>query len=340
VDCRRIHPARFSTSQFRLAFPESHTSAIPGRSGGPGLSAKKLRVLMAEGSPSGTAQTLHEIFPEPENALELTVVSTVATLLSTIRIADPEVILLDLSLSLREPYDALRLVQRTAPGVPVIVIAEPMDKQRAAQSLTEGAMDYLLKGFIGQRNLGRSLRVALERNTLEGLADLLRDPLTGLYTRDGFLTMGTRCQQEAHRTGGTLVLLCAFIENLGTLCAEFGPGDADRALSDVAKTLAKCCRRTDIVARIGEAQFAMLAIDAIAPTASVLRQRVERHLEIDNQTRSPGGPIKLGMSAGIWAAQDTRSFAEFLDSVETNLRRTPAAPVELAAQGGDSAVRG
>lgn len=303
------------------------------------MSVKKLRVLMAEGSPSGTAQTLRGIFPEPENALELTVVSTVATLLSTIKIADPEVILFDLSLSLRNPYDAVRLVHRTAPGVPVIVIADSADKEHAAQSLTEGAVDYLLKGFIDQRNLNRALRVALERNTLEGLADLLRDPLTGLYTRDGFLTMGARCQQEAERIGGTMVLLCAFIENPGTLRAEFGPGDADSALSDVARILARCCRRTDLVARIGEAQFAMLAIDAIAPTASALRLRVEKHLEMHNQTRSPGGHIKLGMSVGTWAAQDARSFAEFLDSVETDLRRNPTTPVELVAKSGDSAVR-
>jgi hypothetical protein len=72
----------------------------------------------------------------------------------------------------------------------------------------------------------------------------------------------------------------------------------------------------------------------------VLRQRVERHLEINNQVRSPGGDIKLGMSAGIWAAQGKRSFPEFLDSVEADLRRTPAAHVELTAQVGDSAARG
>jgi diguanylate cyclase (GGDEF)-like protein len=304
------------------------------------MSAKKLRVLMAEGSPSGTVQTLREIFPEPENDLELTVVSTVATLLATIKIADPEIILLDLALSLRSPYDAVRLVHRSAPGVPLIVFADPADKQHAAQSLTEGAIDYLLKGFINQRNLDRALRGALERNTLEGLVDLLRDPLTGLYTREGFLTMGARCQQEAHRTGGTLVLLCALVENLGTLRAEFGPGDAGSALCDVAKLVARCCRRTDLVARIGDAQFAMLAIDAIAPTASVLCQRVEKRLEVHNQTRSPEGPIKLRMSVGMWAAQDGRSFAEFLDSVETDLRRIFAAPVKLATQRSEYDVRG
>jgi hypothetical protein len=51
-------------------------------------------------------------------------------------------------------------------------------------------MDYLLKGFSDSRTLERVLRAALEHNMLGGLADLLRDPLTRLYTRDGFLTLG------------------------------------------------------------------------------------------------------------------------------------------------------
>lgn len=48
-------------------------------------------------------------------------------------------------------------------------------------------MDYLLKNHIDARTLDRVLQGALQRNTLKGLADLLRDPLTGLYIRDGFL---------------------------------------------------------------------------------------------------------------------------------------------------------
>lgn len=303
------------------------------------MSAKKLRVLIAEGSSCGAVETLRELFPESETDLELTVVSTVATLLSTIKIADPEVILLDLALNLHDPYDAVRFVRRSAPGVPLIVLADSEDKERAAQSLTEGAMDYLLKGFMDQRTVGRVLRTALERNTIEGLADLLRDPLTGLYTREGFVTIGARCQQEAQRTGGTLVLLCTLVENVEALRAARGSNGADSALCEVAKLLARCCRRTDLVARIGGAQFAMLAIDAIAPTASVLRQRVEKHLELHNLTRSPEGPIKLSMSAGMWAAQDNRPFAEFLDIVEADLRGIPGAPTELAAQRSEPNVR-
>ncbi len=158
---------------------------------------------------------------------------------------------------------------------------------------------------------------------------MLRDPVTGLYTREGFLTLGAREQTEVRRRGGALVLLCARIENLQMLRDGFGPGAADRALNEVAKTLNGCCRRTDVVARLGEQQFAVLLVDAIAPTVSVLRQRVEKHLTVYNSGCSPWAPIELRLSAGMWAAQDDRSFAEFLDAVETELRRSPRNAEEL-----------
>jgi hypothetical protein len=56
-----------------------------------------------------------------------------------------------------------------------MVFGDLADKSYAARSLSEGAIDYLLKGFMDTRTLERVLRTALERNTLEGLADLLRD---------------------------------------------------------------------------------------------------------------------------------------------------------------------
>jgi AmiR/NasT family two-component response regulator len=191
---------------------------------GAGRSQKKLRILLAEGSPSETSRILGALFAGPGGGLELTVVSTLANLIPTIKVVDPEIVLLDLELSMGDPLDAVRLVHRSAPGVPLVVLAEPSQKPYAAQSLGEGAMDYVWKGFMDARTLDRVVRGALERNTFEGLADLLRDPATGLYTRDGLQTLGTRCLEEAQHTGKTLVLLCAFLTNLDTLRQGFGPG--------------------------------------------------------------------------------------------------------------------
>lgn len=204
------------------------------------MAEKKLRVLLAEGGDGETAETLRALFADSDRGLELAVVSTIATLIPTIRLVDPEIILLDLALSLRDPLDGVHLVHRSAPGTPLIVLAEPSQKQYAAQSLSEGAMDYVLKGFLDARTVDRVLRSALARNTFEGLTDLLRDPMTGLYNREGLLTLGARSQEEIHHTGGSLVLLCALFENLHTLREGFGPGAADHALRDGAQLLTSC----------------------------------------------------------------------------------------------------
>jgi diguanylate cyclase (GGDEF)-like protein len=297
------------------------------------MAQKRLRILLAETEPSETADTLRALFPDATGGLDLTVVSTMATLVPTVKLIDPEIILLDLELSMRDPLDAVHLAHRSAPGIPLVVLADPSKKQFAAQSLSEGAMDYVLKGFMDARTLGRVLRTALERNTFEGLADLLRDPMTGLYTREGLQTLGARCMEEARRSGESMVLICALFENLQTLRDGFGPGAADHALRDVATLLAGSCRRSDLVARLGAAQFAVLAVDAVAPSAPVMLQRLEQHLAVHNRTRSPWGPIDLRLTVGVWSGRSDRSFSEFLDEVESQLRqREPDSP-RSAAQG-------
>jgi len=284
------------------------------------MSRKKLRVMLAERAPGETAGTLRALYPDSESELELSVVSTMQTLLATIELVEPEVIFLDLFLGRPDALNAVRRVHRAAPGIPLIVFADVADKSYAARSISEGAIDYLLKGFMDAHTIERVLRAAFERNTLDGLADLLRDPLTGLYNRDGFATLGTRAMETAMRAGGTLVLVCAIIENYVSLREKLGSSGSEQAIRAAAELIASCFRRSDLVARLGEAQFAALAVDAAEPSAVVLRQRVESHVTIFNQGRHLPGPMELRLSVGYWGANDPRSFAEFLDAVETELR--------------------
>ncbi len=142
------------------------------------MNTRNLRILLAEGGHGEAAESLRALFPDDQKRLELTIVPTISTLLSTIRATNPEMILLDLALTRPEPLEAVRCVHRAAPEVPLIVFADAADKDRAAQCLREGALDYLLKGYMDPQTLDRVLRVALAQNTLEDLTDLLRDPLT------------------------------------------------------------------------------------------------------------------------------------------------------------------
>lgn len=295
------------------------------------MDEKTVRILVAEDSPGEIAEALRTIFPEPDSRVELSLVSTIPTLLATLELETPEAIFLELSLGGPEPLEGVRRVHRAAPGIPLIVFADTADKSNASRSLTEGAMDYVLKGFMDARTIERVLRTALGRNTLEGLADLMRDELTGLYNREGLITLGTHAMESAARTGGTLVLLCAQIENLRALREEFGSASSEQAIQEMTEILKSCFRRSDLLARLGNEQFCALALDAAEPSALILRQRVEARLAVINQSRQPWGPLELRTSVGYWGANEAKSFAEFLDSVEAQLRR-PAAKSQQDAE--------
>jgi DNA-binding NtrC family response regulator len=107
------------------------------------MTQKKVRILLAEDDAVETVDTLGALYPDSTGGLDLTVVSTMATLIPTVKMVDPELILFDLELSLSDPLDAVHLVHRSAPGIPLVVLADPAKKSYAAQSLSEGAMDYL-----------------------------------------------------------------------------------------------------------------------------------------------------------------------------------------------------
>jgi two-component system, cell cycle response regulator len=295
------------------------------------MSEKKLRILLAERHPGEASASLRALYPEGQDGLELTNVSSVSTLIATLEIANPEVIILDLSLAQPDPLDAVRRVHRSAPEAPLIVLADPGDKNCAVRCLGQGALDYLLKGSIDSRTLERALRPALERNTLDGLADLLRDPLTGLYIRDGFLTLGERSMETAKSRESTLVLLCIRIENLEALREGLGPAAVESSLREVAKLMSGCFRGTDIVVRLGDSQFAALAVDAVEPSAPVLCQRLEKRIAMLNRDIGPWGPPELRMSARFWSAKEDISFSQLLDIVEETLRSSQAPLAEEMA---------
>ena len=67
-----------------------------------------------------------------------------------------DIILLDLGLPDAEGLAAIRRTRAAAPGIPLVVLTGMDDEALAAQSLQEGAQDYLIKGQIEARGLLRA----------------------------------------------------------------------------------------------------------------------------------------------------------------------------------------
>lgn len=276
---------------------------------------RKFRVLIADTQGGAIAHLLESLFAKGADSLELTSISSSAMLVPAILLNSPDVIFLDLALFPTETLCAFRTLRRTAANIPLITIASVADKSLAELSLQEGAMDYVLREHADGQTMERILHGALERNTVAGLTDLLRDPLTGVYNREGFIALSQRALQGAGRCGGQLVLLRARLENLTTLHNEFGPSAADQAVKDVAALLQGAFRRTDVIARLNREEFVVLAMDAAEPSAAVMVQRVERHLAALNQSRSPWGSLELRLIAQFWCARNDQPVPGFLSQL-------------------------
>lgn len=302
-----------------------------GDTGGATMSKpKNIRILLAGDNDGRAARALRALFCEPEHELELTAVSTIATLLPTLGVVNPEIIVLDIAITRENARETVRRLHRATPSIPLVVLADEAKKEDAKETLLEGAMDYILREYMDTGTLSRIFRGALERNTLEGLADLLRDKSTGLYSRDGLMTIGCSTMERIRRNNGTLALFCIRIQSLNEMRSELGSGAADAVLQALASTLGECFRRSDILARIGDAQFAAVAVDSTEAGAGILRQRLERRLTQLLQMQHAGGTLRFSVNGGMWNYSEPTTFPELLDAIEAGLR-VPADDVLVSA---------
>ena len=126
-----------------------------------------LTLLLVEDNP-GDARLLREMFREQGgDHIEMTNVVSMSHAEAHLAANAVGIILLDLGLPDVQGLGALRRAHAAAPRIPLVVLTGLDDELLSAQSLQEGAQDYLIKGQIDARSLNRSLRYAIERKNME-----------------------------------------------------------------------------------------------------------------------------------------------------------------------------
>lgn len=160
------------------------------------MSAKSSkRLLLVEDNP-GDARLLREMLNEPgSHNIELTHMASMGEAEAHLAEHAADIILLDLGLPDAQGLAAVRRTRAAAPRAPLVVLTGLDDESLAAQTLKEGAQDYLVKDQIETRGLLRALRYATERKRLEQMKDEfvssvsheLRTPLTSIFGSLGLL---------------------------------------------------------------------------------------------------------------------------------------------------------
>ena len=132
------------------------------------MSRRALKALLVVEDNLGDARLLREMLREDGSLdRDVTHVSCVTEAEAHLSGRPVDIILLDLGLPDAQGIEAIRRVRAAAPHVPLVVLTGMDDELLAAQSLQEGAQDYLIKGEIETRGLHRALRYAIERKIME-----------------------------------------------------------------------------------------------------------------------------------------------------------------------------
>lgn len=146
---------------------------------------------------------------------------------------------------------------------------------------------------------------ALERenNQLKArIAELERlvacDTLTPLFNRRHFMEELDRWCWRTHRYGGEYGLLFIDVDNLKTVNDKFGHQVGDMLLMTIAKGLLGAVRRSDLVARVGGDEFAVLLDNIPEAELSGKAERIAKivgKLSVDHA----GATLSPSISAGF-----------------------------------------
>lgn len=138
------------------------------------------------------------------------------------------------------------------------------------------------------------------------LAELaLRDPLTGLPNRRFFEDQLREELARVARYGGPCSVAMVDVDNFKEYNDALGHVAGDRVLRELARLLAENTRETDVAARFGGEEFALILVQTPIEKAwdvvERLRRNVERHA-FPNEDVLPGG--RLTISAGVATASE------------------------------------
>lgn len=183
-----------------------------------------------------------------------------------------------------QPQDVLHAVQETLKK-PVAPARLPQTGQLQREHL------QLLADKLYEKNL------ELEK-TNERLRSLsLTDELTGLNNRRGFMIMANGLLKFARRANHPLCLLYIDMDSLKHINDTFGHAQGDTALTHFSHILTETFRDSDVIARMGGDEFAVLTIDATEGSLVAIQARLQSSVDSYNLISVSG--YTLSFSLGI-----------------------------------------
>jgi diguanylate cyclase (GGDEF)-like protein len=160
-----------------------------------------------------------------------------------------------------------------------------------------------------------------------------RDPLTGLFSRAEFEAQYGQQLRRCGRTATTLGMVLLRVDRFRRLSGSYGTGFGDEVLLRVAGTLQRVVRATDILARYGNAEFALLALRPTEKGMAKVSGRIRAAVQ-STEISCGGGRLPVTVSGGAAVALPGREPA----ALHSRLRAAAEQALREAKQAGGNRI--
>ncbi|MBN1409316.1 MAG: GGDEF domain-containing protein [Spirochaetales bacterium] len=148
----------------------------------------------------------------------------------------------------------------------------------------------------------------------------IKDELTGLFNRRGFLSLGRQYYDMAKRNSKDFVLFFADLDDLKLINDTYGHDEGDLTLLAASKILSDTFRTDDIIARYGGDEFTAIVPDKGINLISEIESRLYKSIDLYNKKSNKPYVLSLSMGSVIYN-DESRSlgFEELLALADRNL---------------------
>jgi diguanylate cyclase (GGDEF)-like protein len=253
---------------------------------------------------------------------------SVVSALSVIEKGEVDVVLADLFLPDSSGTECITRLHSVFPDIPIIMLSREDDEETAIKSLQCGAQDYLVMEHLNPSMLSRVIQYSQERQRLMAKIRSLSlvDELSGLYNLRGFLTLAMQQHKQAMRSKNGFFVFFFDIDNMKTINDSYGHAAGDVAIIQTAKFLECSFRRSDILARTGGDEFAVLSVEAFLANGrskvengkkdkeyalSIILRRIEQNLALFKGA-IPGEGLSISYGWSEYSSDRILSIDELL----------------------------
>lgn len=222
--------------------------------------------------------------------------------------ARPDLVVLDRALP---DLDGLELLPRLKSDeldfVPVLVATRASDIAERVHGLQLGADDYLPLPCDPAELLARARALLRTRQAHERVRKLqvaleqmvISDPLTALHNRRSLMDRLTQEMQRADRHGEPLAVTMIDLDGFKAVNDRFGHLMGDRVLRAVGGAIARSVRLSDVAARYGGDEFAVLLPQTPPEGAMRVCERMLRTIAGLTVEDTTGGSCNVTASLGL-----------------------------------------